>query len=883
MRWFRRLFRKEAVEKQLDAELCFHIEQQISDYIAEGMNPGEARRRAQAEFGGVERVKEECRDVRWETHADNFLRDVRYAVRTLWRSRAFAAAAMVTLALGIGASTAIFSAIDNVLLDPFPYKDSRHIVTIAIRGTDQNEQDRRNQFSFPELQTFVRQNRVFDSIVANAEDDILYTTGDSTFRFGGDYVTPNTFEFFGVAPLLGRSLEPTDYKPGAPPVFVMRYVSWINQFGGDPSTIGKSYMLNGTPRTMVGVMPLRFAWGGADLWMPRNPVEPDTVSSDHFQRDWYWGAVGRLKPGVSIPQAEADLGVIAQQLATVHPEEYPKHFTVKVETLADAVVGSRFRDTLFILFAAVALLLLIGCGNVANLLLARSATREKEFAVRTALGAGRWRLVRQLLAESLVLASGGSLLGALIAWGGIHALAAQIPAFTIASESVIRMNGLVLVFALLVGMSTTLIFGLAPALQVGRRDLSDALRDCVKGPGGGSVRAGVHNAVIVCEVAFSLTILIAAGMFMRSFVALTQVKLGLRPDHVLAARIPLSPDRYKTASQVAGFFQPLLARLKSMPGVAYATETSAIPPYGGIRSAVQVSGKVHTENWPSIFQLCSEDYLSVLRIQLMQGRTFTESEVNDARKLAVINQTFQSQYLGTGNPIGARIHLDELNKFPDAVTDPWFEVIGVVADAKNHGLQDPVVPEAWLPYTVTGSAGRGILVRTVNDPAMMVNAVRREIWRTDHNVAMAFAETLENFLNIFSYGQPRFGLLLVSIFAVIGLILVATGVYSVIAYATARRTHEIGIRMALGAASGDVQKLVVRTGLRLVAAGIAVGLLASLGLSRIIAKELWGVSPYDPLTLAAVPALLLFVALLACWIPARRAAGVDPLVALRHE
>jgi putative ABC transport system permease protein len=441
----------------------------------------------------------------------------------------------------------------------------------------------------------------------------------------------------------------------------------------------------------------------------------------------------------------------------------------------------------------------------------------------------------------------------------------------------------VLVFALLVGMSTTLIFGLAPALQVGRRDLSDALRDCVKGPGGRSVRTGVHHAVIVCEVAFSLTILIAAGMFMRSFVALTQVKLGLRPDHVLAARIPLSPDRYKTASQVAGFFQPLLARLKSMPGVAYATETSAIPPYGGIRSAVQVSGKVHTENWPSIFQLCSEDYFSVLRIELMQGRTFTESEVNDARKLAVINQTFQSQYLGTGNPIGARIHLDELNKFPDAVTDPWFEVIGVVADAKNHGLQDPVVPEAWLPYTVTGSAGRGILVRTVKDPAMMVNAVRREIWRTDHNVAMAFAETLENFLNIFSYGQPRFGLLLVSIFAVIGLILVATGVYSVIAYATARRTHEIGIRMALGAASGDVQKLVVRTGLRLVAAGIAVGLLASLGLSRMIAKELWGVSPYDPLTLAAVPALLLFVALLACWIPARRAAGVDPLVALRHE
>jgi putative ABC transport system permease protein len=291
-------------------------------------------------------------------------------------------------------------------------------VTIAIRDTGQVEQDSRGQFSFPELRTFMRQNRVFDSVVANAEDDILYTTSDSVYRFGGDYVTPNTFEFFGVAPLLGRSLEPSDYAAGAPPVFVMRYATWLTQFNGDPSAIGKTYMLNGTPRTMVGVMPLRFAWGGADLWLPRNPVTENHLPTHRFERDWYWGAAGRLKPGVSIPQAEADLGVIAQQLSTIHPDDYPKHFKVQVQSLADAVVGHNFRETLFILFAAVGLLLLIGCGNVANLLLARSATREKEFAVRTALGAGRWRLVRQLLAESLVLAAGGSLLGMLIACAG---------------------------------------------------------------------------------------------------------------------------------------------------------------------------------------------------------------------------------------------------------------------------------------------------------------------------------------------------------------------------------------------------------------------------------------------------------------------------------
>jgi putative ABC transport system permease protein len=384
-------------------------------------------------------------------------------------------------------------------------------------------------------------------------------------------------------------------------------------------------------------------------------------------------------------------------------------------------------------------------------------------------------------------------------------------------------------------------------------------------------------------VALSLTLLFTAGLFMRSFVALQEVPLGLRMDHVLTARIPLPAARYKTAAQLTSFFRPLLARLKSAPGIAFAAETSTLPPYGGIRSEVEVPGKAHTEKWDTLFQLCSEDYFSVLRIQFLDGRSFTEAEVNDVRKVAVINQTFRRRYFGNENPIGRGIQLKELKEFSDPLNDPSFEVIGVVADVQNQGLQEPLWPEAWIPYTVTGSFMRGILVRTTSEPKSMIKAVGKEIWATDPSVAMAQPETLEYFLNLFTFAQPRFGLWLVTIFAAIGLVLVTIGVYSVIAYTTSRRTHEIGIRIALGAARADVLNMVLRKGLQLLLAGIAIGLAVSFALSRLIVSQLWGVSPYDRLTLFSVAVLLLAVGLIACWIPARRATRVNPSNALRYE
>ena len=806
--------------------------------------------------------------------------DIRFALRNLRKSPAFTVIAALTLALGIGASTAIFSVIENVLMEPFPYTGAGRLVSVQIHDLERDEPGGRAGYSGPEFLDYVEQNHVFDCVASNDGLDVLYRAGEGTERFDGNLVTPGTFECLGISPYLGRYPQPADYEPGAPPVFVMRYKTWVNRFSADPSLINKTFVLNGTQRTLIGIMPPRFGLGDADLWIPMKPSRSETLSQGGFPT--YWFLLGHLKPGVSIRQAEADFTVLAQNLSKKYPKDYPKKFNIHIETLTDLVVG-QFRTTLYIVLAAVGLLLLIGCGNVANLLLARATTREKEFAIRAALGAGRWRIVRQLLVESGLLAASGALLGALLAWGGLKGLVSLIPPRIIPAEAVIRLNIPVLCFTLGVATLTALVFGLVPALQVVRRDLNDPLRDSGKGTSGGSAHGRLRNAVVVLEVAVSLTLLVGAGLLMRSFVALRDVHLGLQPDHVFVARLPLPEDRYKTSDQIAGFYRPLLNRLKALPGVVDATETSTLPPYGGIGSDIEIPGKTHQEKWNALFQLCSEGYFPTLKIQLIDGRPFTEAEVEGKRKLALVNQTFVHKYLGNNNPIGQRVHIAQLEQFPDKLPDPWFEIIGVVADVKNNGLQDPVQPEIWVPYTMTGSGARGVLVRTSTDPMTMMNSVRHEIWATDSNVALTFTGSLESFIGQFSYAGPRFGFILMSVFGVIGLVLVTIGVYSVLAYTTARRTHEIGIRMALGAEKGDVLGLVIRMGLGLVGLGIVLGVIASLAVARVIATQLWGVSAYDPITLSSVAALLLATGMIACWVPARRASRVDPLVALRYE
>jgi predicted permease len=807
--------------------------------------------------------------------------DIRFALRNLRKSPSFAIIAALTLALGMGASTAIFSVIENVLMEPFPYTDPARLVSVQIHDTERNEPGGRPVFSGPEFLDYVAQNHVFDRVMANAGLDILYRSGEGTERFDGNLVIPGTFEFLGMPALLGRVAQPADYEPGAPPVFVLRYKTWVTRFNADPALINKSFVLNGVPRTLIGVMPTRFAFGDADMWIPQKPSRSAPQERNGFPI--YWFLLAHLKPGVSIRQAESDLTVVAKNLSTVYPKDYPKKFSVHIETLTDMVVG-RFRATLYIVLAAVGLLLLIGCGNVANLLLARATTRAKEFAIRAALGAGRWRIVRQLLVESLLLAISGAVLGVFIAWGGLKVLVGLIPKVMMPAEAVIRLNTPVLLFTLVVAVLTAIIFGLAPALQAVGRDLNNPLRDSGKGTGGSSARGRLRNVVVVLEVAVSLTLLVSAGLLMRSFVALREVHLGLKPDHIFHARLPLPEDRYKTSDQLSGFFRPLLNRVKALPGVLAATETSTLPPYGGIPTDIDIPGKTHAEKWNALFQLCSEGYFPVLRIQFIDGRPFTEAEVEGKRKLAVVNQTLVHKYLANENPLGQRVHIPTLAEtFADKVPDPWFEIIGVVADVKNRGVQDPVEPEIWIPYTMTGSGARGLLVRTGSDPATMMNAIRHEIWATDSNVALTMTGTLEEFIANFSYAGTRFGLLLMTIFGSIGLVLVTIGVYSVLAYTTASRTHEIGIRLALGAEKHDVLGLVIRMGVSLVGAGIVLGIIVSLVVARVIATQLWGVSAYDPVTLTSVAALLLITGIVACWVPASRASRVDPLVALRYQ
>jgi putative ABC transport system permease protein len=819
----------------------------------------------------------------------NLWQDLRYAVRQFRRNPGFATVAIITLALGIGASTAIFSVVDNVLLEPFPYKDAGHIVFPRIHGSTQTPDEGRQGFSSDELLEFARQNHSFASVIGTADDPVLYQRGAGVEWLYGADMTPGSFEFFGMPAWYGRVLQPADYEPGAEPVFVMRYKTWKSRFNSDPAVLNKIFVLNGTARTLVGIMPPRFGWYDADLWIPKIPHPGITPAFAGLPERWF--VLARLKPGVSMAQAGADLTAVANRLAKLRPQDYPAHFQVFVEQMGHSVAG-HFQSTLYTILVAVGSLLLIGCVNVANLMLARATARGKEFALRAVLGAGRARLVRLLLVESLVLAIGGAVLGIVIAWGGLKLIVVTMPVDLIPAESVIALNPQVLAFTLVLAVLTPLIFGLAPALQAARRDLNDPLRDMGRGVIGGFRTARMRDAAVVMEVAVSLALLVGAGLLMHSFLALRQVNLGLQADHVFKTFLLLPPDRYKTAEQVSTLFRPVLGRVKAIPGVVDAAESNAVPPESGQDSKIEVSGKLPADAWHAQLQNVSEAYFRVLRIPFETGRGFTEAEINDARKVAVVNRKFVSTYLSGEDPIGRRVKLVGLERDAESQREPWFEIVGVVGNVTNQGapgygrggLRAPIAPQVWVPYTTAASGMQVLVVRSAQTPMALMNEVQQAVWTTDPGVALVYPDALEHAISKGLYAGPRFALLLMIIFACVGLILVTVGVYSVLAYTTAQRTHEIGIRMALGAERANVLRLVIIGGLRLVLTGVGVGLAASLLLGRAVEGELWpGVKPYDPATLASTVLLLLVTGVLACWIPARRAARVDPMVALRYE
>jgi len=889
-------------EIEIIEELSQHLEDRYHDLVSGGATDFDARREVLMELsyenllaqGRPGMVREAQREpVGPRKAGPNFfanpMQDLRYALRQFRRNPGFAAVAIITLALGIGASTAIFSVIDNVLLEPFPYKDAGRIVFPRIHGAAQGPEEGRQGFSSDELLAFGSQNRSFESVIGTSDDPVLYKHGTGVEWLYGADMTPGSFEFFGIPALYGRVLEPADYKPGAPPVFVMRYKVWKARFNGDLGVLNKTFVLNGTARTLVGIMPPRFGWYDADLWIPRTPHAGVSTAFAGLPERWF--ILGRLRRGVSMVQAAEDLSGIANHLAKIHPQDYPPRFQVFVVRIGHSVTG-QFESPLYTVLVAVGLLLLIGCVNVANLMLARATSREKEFALRAVLGAGRVRLVRLLLVESLLLAIGGAALGVFIAWGGLKLIVATMPPDLIPAESVIGLNTPVMAFTLVLAVVTPLIFGLAPALQAARRDLNDPLRDSGRGVIGGFRTGRMRDAAVVIEVAVSLTLLVGAGLVMRSFLALRDVNLGLQADHVFETTLLLPPDRYKTAEQVSTFFQPLLAHVKAIPGVVDAAESSSTPPNQGVDSKVEVSGKPSEQQWHAQVQNVGAAYFRVLRIPFETGRGFTDEEINDARKVAVVNRKFVSAYLHGEDPIGRQVKLVGLENVADPLREPSFQIVGVVGDVANQGsggygsggLRTPIQPQVWVPYTVTGSGLQVLVVRSQQSPMTLMNDVQQAVWATDPGVALVYPDALEHAISQGLYAGPRFALLLMVIFGSVGLILVTVGVYSVLAYTTAQKTHEIGIRMALGAERANVLRLVIVGGLRLVLAGVAVGLAVSLLLGRALEAELWpGVKPYDPATLASTVLVLLATGVLACWIPARKAARVDPLVALRYE
>jgi predicted permease len=655
------------------------------------------------------------------------------------------------------------------------------------------------------------------------------------------------------------------------------YKFWNRQFGADPTVLGRQMLLNETTRTIIGVMPPRFMFRGADVYLPtifHHGQLPEGVRYVHL--------LGRLKPGVTPAKSESDLLPIIADLKQREPAAFPEKWRVGLLSFEETF-PSGIREVLWILFGAVGLLLLIACANVSNLLLSRAISRQREIALRASLGATRARLVRQLLTESLLLSTLAGALGAAMAFGVLRAIIAVVPPGSIPDESQIVIDRPVLLFTLGISFLTALVFGLTPALHVSRGQLVDALKESGRGIGAGIRQVLASNAMVVAEVALSLVLLVGATLMIRTVLAIQNVNLGIRTDHLLTLRVPLSPKRYPDAAHRTAFFEELLRRVEHLPGVDAAGINAGMHPFfGGMETSVEISGATQADTRPVVIHQVSRDYGKVFGIALVEGRLFTDNELASRSRLAIANQSFVRRYLPNSDPLGRVASIPRLATAPSNITDNAFQIVGVVKDAVNRGLTSEIAPELYIPYTITGTANY-FAVLTNTDPTSLAKAVTEQVYALDPNQPVTDVRTVSSLLNDWEYAGPRFSVVLFGVFAALGLTLAVVGVYGVVSNAVSQRTHEIGVRKALGAASADVLRLVFRFGARLILLGIGIGLAVSLAIARILSNQLWGVSPHDPLTLFSVVVLLLLVGFLACWVPARRAMRVDPLVALRYE
>ena len=901
------LFHSTHIDDELDEEMRLHIQNHADDLERSGLSRAEAERRARIEFGGVERFKEEVRETAWVTHLESLFRDFQYAIRSLCKDRRFVGTAVFALALGIGAATVAFSAFYNLLFNAFAARDAGRLVILAVQNSESLGLPELNLQplggSLSDLEAIRNQNHVFEEVIGYWRSISLLSDARDNHQLYMARVTGNAFDFYGVAPLLGRGILAEDTKPAAPPIFVMSYRTWRGEFRGDPSILGKGYLIDGKPRTLVGIMPPRFQAFGAlqQGWVPITDTREVAGSGVEPSVDTI---MARLRPGVSVAEASAEADIIIKRLAKEHPKDFPKRFTGRVQSATDFLMGVfgigsaggpetehfDIKHMLYNLLAGVMMLLLIACSGVANLLLARAAAREREIAVRSALGATRWRLVRQLLVESSALAFAACALGCLFAYFGVRGVAAVVPnkGASIGGEAVIGLDFTVLFFTLGVTAVTTLLCGLAPALHAVGRDLQPQLTGSGKGTGG-SLRHGRFRAgLVIVEVALSIVLLTGAGLMIRSFYELTHINLGFNAKNLLFVAT-WSPRRSDDKpEQQAIDFKKIVERLKVLPGVTELAINNSLPGYNPSRRyEAAVPGSTHSER--AGFDKCSESLLRTLEMQMVSGRWLSQSEVDSAAHVAVINQTMATHFFGTENPLGRQVLARGFEDKSQPPRDAYFQVIGVLRDVKDFGPQVPVLPMAFIPHTIGDGGlsylGGGILfLRTKGDPGLLMNAVRNEVWAVDRD-QMFSPETgpyTEEFYRL-TYSAHEFGLTTFTGVAGVALVLVVIGVFSVMAYTVSLRTQEIGVRMALGAQQSEILRMVLQSGFALLAAGIFFGLFASYGLTRFLKSQIWGVSTTDPWTFGAVAALVVITGLAACFLPAQRAAGVDPLVALRYE
>jgi putative ABC transport system permease protein len=880
MRWpsrlarrLRALFRRTHLEHELDDEMRFHLEMEVAANVKRGMSEGEARRVALAAFGGVERYKEECRDVRGVGVFEDLGRDIRFGVRMLRKHPGFAGVVVLTLGLGIGATTAVFGAVNGVLLAPLPFADSERLVTLWQQDrTQAGERDALSPANFLDLQDRVRS---FAGVAVMEPFSLDRITPEGPEAIDTWLVSQGFFQVLGTPARLGRTFSVDDHAPGGERVVILGDGIWRESFGADPAVIGRTLTLDGAPHTVVGVMPPGFQelFGAEKIWAPKLFTEQDRK----VRGATYLSAIGRLRPGVSPATARAELAAIAAQLSAEFP---PTNASVDLTMVpfVEQLVG-RARPALLVLLGAVGCLLLIACANVANLMLSRAVSREREFAVRTALGAGRWRVVRQLGVEAMLLALAGGVAGVLVARWGVEAIKALAP-YDLPRREELAIDTRVLAFALVVSLGAALVSALVPALRAARLDVNEGLKTTGRWSSAGTSPRSARAALAGGQVALAVLLLVGAGLLARSLASLLDVERGFRADKVLTLTVQ-AWQYYPRPAERAEFVRQTLARLSSMPGVRAAGMTSSLPlhrPIGANDAAYAADGRPHEPGQEprAHTAVVTSGYFDALGIARRRGRTFTAADDAKGVPVAIVNESMARRLWPGEDPVGKRLLV--------TFTGPPVarEVVGVVADVRHDGLDAEPQPGIFLPHAQLSTGAITFTLRTAGDPAAVLRAAKQEIWTVNPALPVSSEATMEQLLGD-SLRERRFHLLLLGAFATVAVLLAAIGIYGVVSYTTSERTREIGVRMALGAQVGDVLGLVMRQGTLLAMGGVVAGLLAATLLTRVLRSMLFGVAPLDGATFLGGGAIVLVIAAAATLIPARRAAKVDPLAALRAE